>query len=289
MEAIKKTYQKYKTEYKLSIKHYTNSNIKEVDIKGCVVYPIYVEVTFRRKTTRFRSKLLSSSIEIQKSEKEIVGWSTPDYDESIGVSSSDIRAFEFAIEKDYNLIESIVNYQRSIKEETFSIVDLPRLYHTKYHKLSFFVDWCLKQEIQASLCEINEIDDLGLENTRNHRNSLFPIVDETSSLNNLEYYLIKYTDLISLKQKYNSNTWILDFYLGILVRHDLPNTYWVMGIQNYYADFDVEITILDFKERLFQTIFLNCFQHEQFAKDVLADIEILFIKYINEFNEKFMQ
>ena len=57
MEATKRTYQKHKTEKKITVKHYVNTDVKVDDESGYTMYALYIQVTYNRKNTKFRSNI----------------------------------------------------------------------------------------------------------------------------------------------------------------------------------------------------------------------------------------
>ena len=63
MEVTKRTYQKHKTEKKITVKHFVNTN---VTLKGSHIneetHPIYVDIIYNRQKTRFKSHIQPSRI-----------------------------------------------------------------------------------------------------------------------------------------------------------------------------------------------------------------------------------
>ncbi|GAB4026405.1 hypothetical protein [Spirosoma gilvum] len=59
METTPRKYQKHKTEVKITVKHFVNTELKpEIDtFSGKLIYPLYVRVRVNRQLTKFKSQL----------------------------------------------------------------------------------------------------------------------------------------------------------------------------------------------------------------------------------------
>ena len=286
MEVTKRTYQKHKTEKKITVKHFLNTTIKEYNNFGHELYPVYVQVTYNRKTTKFRSQVPPSQDKFL--DLTPVFYSDEEFQEYY--MNRGENAFENALQRDADLIKWLINERGGV----FDINELPKLYHKKFYSISFFVEWCLKREIQHSIFNSKAVkfkyDDSAPEYVYDEIYCIVPIIDSMSSLNHFEFYVIDYPFITSLKEKYPSYIWNLGIYIGIMTSSSFAGTYWNFGnIENMFIDSYVEPTLIDFKERRFQIHFLNCFNNEQFAKDILIDIERLYLEHFEEFKEVFIE
>ena len=150
MEVTKRTYQKHKTEKKITVKHYLITNVKNDDELGNPTYPIYVQVTYKRKNTKFKSKVPYTYLR----ELPIL----PVFDSFSSYEKyyfGNIKnEFDCALTRDLNFINWLVEQQISQRGEQFDISELPKLYHSESFELSNFIESSLKKEIQKTLCDI---------------------------------------------------------------------------------------------------------------------------------------
>ncbi len=82
--------------YKITYKTYFNDRLKEVDFHGEQTYPLYIQITYRKKTIFFKSyyfDLLSRERYAHKNGKKIV---TPKLDDIIGF---ELKLIQFIVEK----------------------------------------------------------------------------------------------------------------------------------------------------------------------------------------------
>lgn len=286
MEVTKRTYQKHKTEKKITVKHFLNTSIKEYDDFGNELYPVYIQVTYNRKTTKFRSQIppsLDKFLDL-----------TPNFDNDKESEEYHLRMginmFEDAMIGDVNLIKWLISEYKG----EFDINELPKLYHKKFYSITFFVEWCLMQEIQLAIFNSKAVkfkyDESAPEYSYDEINQIVPIFNSISALNHFEFYVANYPFINFIKEKYPSNIWNLGIYVGVMTNNSLAGSYWNFGtFENTYAVYNIEPTINDYIERRFQSHFLNCFNDEQFAKDILVDIEKLYLEHFEKFKEVFIE
>lgn len=259
MEATKRTYQKHKTEYKITIKHYFNKAIKEFYNGYKQVYPVYVQVTYKRKNTQIKSNI--SPISCSKVDKGEIG----------------LDDFKELIIRDSALIESIINeydnYNTVLaKDEKFDITHLARLYNNDSFNLTNFIDYCLRLEI-VELIE---------RNTGKHLKSIYPV----KPLILLDFYLSQYPFLKSIREKFNSDIWIFDVYLEQI------NNYENYKSQDSLTSSEVSkikitdfprnnwtLTLQDFKDGYAQKLLLDYFDNSLKMKEIFLDIEKLISKH----------
>lgn len=259
MEATKRTYQKHKTEYKITIKHYFSKAIKELENGLKQVYPMYVQVTYKRRNTQIRSKI--KPISCSKIDKEEIG--LDDLKESI------IR--------DTALIESLINEYDNYnivlaKDERFDITDLARLYNNDSSNLINFIDYCLRLEI--------------VEFIESNTGKRFPSIYEVSPLALLEFYSCQYPFVKSIRENFNSDIWFFDIYLEQINNFenyksrdrltlseiikikitDFPRNKWTLTLQ-------------DFKDGYAQKLLLDYFDNSLKMKEIFLDIETLILKH----------
>ena len=273
MEATKRTYQKHKTEKKITVKHYLNTSIKEYDEIGNKIYPVYVQVTYKRKNTKFKSKIpyclydtaLSTVIFDNSNSYEKYFNSTIDSD------------FEKALTRDLNLIKWLVNVYVEANPDNFDISELPKIYHQKSYELTYFVDWCLKREIQDALCEIKEFN-------KNQNINIFlkanlPRIDlDTPAFFNLEYLSIEYPELNYIKKIYNSKIWFFSIHLRL-------HSTFMFSVTDYSDRHEIFFppTIFDYLTNTFQKDFIDSYNNNQSAEDIIGDLDKLFSKYCHRY------
>lgn len=259
MEATKRTYQKHKTEKKITVKHYLNETINEFSKTGDKVIPVYVQVTYQGKNTRFRSRI-----------KPI-----PSYLLRLNTDGRfDISTFVEERERDAALITFLVkefsNLNARYGDDRYDINDLASMYHNEINDLSCFIDNCLNSEIQ----------DIVLGNNDNY------CIHGVKPLISIEYFKTFYPNLKSIQERYNSNIWLFDSYLNQITNcelvefgkeHDIKRASGIVigGLWNP--------TVQDFKDNYAQKQLLKYFRKSQSIKDVIRDIQKLFDKYIEDY------
>jgi hypothetical protein len=260
MEAVKRTYQKHKTEYKITVKHYLNKTTKEFSSSLKQVYQIYIQVTYKSKSTKFRSRL--NPISCSKVDKGELG----------------LDNLKECISRDTALIESIINeydnYNIALsKDERFDINDLVSLYRNDNFNLIYFIDFCLRLEIQ----ELIE------SNTGEKFSFIYPV----KPLTLLEFYLPEYPFLKSIRENFNSDIWFFDIYLEQIeygenyeLRQRLKGSEIVkkFKITNFHRN-GWTLTLQDFKDNYAQKSLLDYFDDSLKVKEIFLDIEKLIVKY----------
>jgi hypothetical protein len=293
-EKPKRTYQKHKTEKKITVKHYLNTRYFTEDINFSdnedipnwheVTYPqsiIYVQVTYKRKNTKFRSKVPLCHLD-QLPELRIFD-NLDEAHEHYTTESDDIIKW---ITKDLNYILWVVN-QEIKSNPNFDVSELPEIYHGDKYSLISFVEDYLKREIREVLYEkvLSENGYWEFEGL-----SKYKIYIQSSALNNLEYYLRLYPQLSFLKNRYSSHIWFLNIYLEQNGIGDI--TLFDYGMQQYVyhvpmINLQHVTTLYDYLTHTFQTDLKESLsndyitnQHNEYiANQIITDIDKLILKY----------
>lgn len=266
MEATKRTYQKHKTEKKITVKHYFNETINEFDRDGEKVVPVYVQVTYQGKNTRFRSKIRPFPRFLLELDKEM--------EASVPGRRFDISEFSEPRERDTALITFLVkefsNLNNHYGDDRYGINDLASMYHNEINDLSCFIDNCLNSEIQ----------EIALENDDNF------CIHGVKPLISIEYFKTFYPNLQAIKERYNSNIWYFDVYLNQIANCEIVE----LGKEHNIKLADGVImgsswnpTVQDFKDNYAQKQLLKYFRKSQNIKDVIKDIQKLFDKYYEDY------
>lgn len=288
MEVTKRTYKKHKTEKKITVKHYLIPNyttlhhteydeednlVEEVDIVH-PVSPIYVQVTYNRKSTKFRSEIIECYVDTLP---EITTFENLEsFEEFYSSEQDDLYK---GLTRDLNFIKWIVN-QEIKSDPNFDISDLPEIYHSsKYELITFVEDW-LKKELSDELWGKYP----GEKYAEINNSMTAPIYLNSSAFSNLEFYLPSHPNLVHLKQRYNSHIWFLSIYLEKCMNH----TYFDMGIKEhdsvrYGLLQPIKVTIFDYITNVFQKHFLNYLTDNQIETELIAEIDKLFSKYFNSY------
>ena len=255
MEATKRTYQKHKTEKKITVKHYFNETINEIDKDGEKVVPVYVQVTYQGKNTRFRSRIKPLPNLVTQSNVDVR-----------------LHSSTFAEEKERDsaliiyLVKAFSKQNDNHNDNIYSINDLAGLYHNKLNDLSSLIDSCLTAEINEIIRE---------------NDGKFTADYEVKPLISILYFKPFYPNLKSIQEKYSSNIWFFDAYInqcrnGELVELGEHSTgWWPDTIIGWLWN----PTIQDFKDNYVQKELLKYFRESQNIKDVITDIQKLFDKY----------
>lgn len=270
MEVTKRTYQKHKTEKKISVKHYVNPDVKVFHKLGHSMYPVYVQVIYNKNNTKFRSKIPA----IRHSESN--------FDIYTGKIAGGILDSE--IEQDKKLITWLVQQKAEINFETFNISALPKIYHSQFYELSYFVEWCLKEEISEKLDDINK--SIVSQNFTN-----FHIFEKTSAFTNLEFYAKKYPQLYDLKEKYSSQIWFFNIYIESIRDFNILVTNPITGsehISYYTSTYALAPAIHEFKDHFFQKKFPPFFIDMGSSANIMDDLDKLIQKYYDIFIYNFI-
>jgi hypothetical protein len=285
MEVTRKTYQKHKTEKKITVKHYLNTRNVIIDVdtsdnedenepwEATVSESIiYVQVTYKRKNTKFRSKVPLCYLE-QLPEIRAFDNLNEIYEHYI-TEKNDIIKW---LTKDLNYILWIVN-QEIKSNPNFDISELPEIYHNNQYSLISFVEDYLKREIREVLYEKVLAENGWWEF---EQLSEYKIYSQSSALNNLEYYLRLYPQLSFLKNRYGSEIWFLNIYLE---QHGIGDiTLFDYSLQGYghvpmMALYHVP-TFHDYLTKIFQRDLKESLENEQIANQIISDIDKLVLKY----------
>lgn len=283
MEVTKRTYQKHKTEKKVTIKHYLNISNNHESFLNTQLFPVYVQVTYRQKTTKFKCKYSYFD------EDEI-----PDYPKHNNLQ--DFQQYyckpiddDYSIgedkyfSRDFQLIKWTVNNLIEINKDNFDISILPQLYHSKSNRLDFFVFWCLKLEIISIMLSeygIAAVDTIA----RIQR------IQSGSILEYLEYFIKKYPKIEILKEIYQSQIWYFGLYtdLGYEVEPKNSDEYFMFSFVNMNHMRELEKpSIVDYLSGTFQKRFIDCFEDIKVTSEIIKDIDKLFSKYYQLYLKKF--
>ena len=246
MEVTKRTYQKHKTEYKITVKHYLNTTVNEYDNHGNSVYPYYVQVTHRSKNTRFRSRI-KPVFQNQQYRIEI----SPD--EAI---LRDIAFIEF-------LIKGYEKYN-SENDGKYDVSDLASFYHSENFELVSYVDDSLRHEIVRFIYDNVKTEDVFEIN----------LYENIKPLTYFENLKVKYPILNLLRQEYNSNVWTFDIYVEQLRHNDNFETGIKPDLYNSYLAL-WKPTIKDYQDKFIQKALLLHFNNSQDVINIFKDIEKL--------------
>ena len=287
MEVTKRTYQKHKTEKKITVKHYlipkqTISQHKQINQQGEVigefgiphiVSPVYVQVTYNRKSTKFRSEIRECYLD---SIPEIPVFDNLNEFENYYFNENNdlIRG----LTRDGNYIKWMVEQEIRINPN-FNISDLPEIYHSSKYELESFVEYCLNGYVQWELShKIVSVIKNGADSSKYDNRYVNPKV---SALQNLEYFINLYPELklSNLKDKYGSQIWFLNLYL----EESITNYDFDMEIQGnkeyrYLVRLPTSITVFDYLTNIFKRKFFskNFFITTEIQESLCEDIDMLF-------------
>ena len=233
---------------------------------------VYVQVTYKRKNTKFRSKVPLCHLEelpeirVYDNLNEINEYYLNERDDVIK-----------GITRDLNYILWIVN-QEIKRNSDFDISELPEIYHGDKYSLISFVEDYLKREIREALNE-KVLAENGYWEFEQF--SKYKIYSQSSALNNLEYYLNLYPQLNFLKNKYSSKIWLLSIYLeqegiGDIMLFDY--TLQEQGVVPVMV-FNYVPTFYDYLTNTFQKDLEESLRSEQIYNQIITDIDKLVLKY----------
>ena len=259
MEVTKRTYQKHKTEKKITIKHYllpknTMSIHDTFNEKGKsigkfeiyhIVSPIYVQVTYNRKSTKFRSEIRECYLDNIPDIPIFENFN--EFEEYYFNENNDLVR---GLTRDCNYIKWMVEQEIRINPN-FDISALPEIYHSSKYHLINFVEYCLNGDIQLEL--MSKLNCIVEDEQKNSKYQNIFVDFRVSALQNLEYFINLYSELefSNIKDKYSPQIWFLNLYLG-----DVKMGYVLdMEIQGneeyrYYVNLPTSITIFDYLTNL---------------------------------------
>lgn len=286
IEKPKRTYQKHKTEKKITVKHYVNHNFIEYDDLGNETYPVYIQATYNGKNTRFKSKLPYSYT------KDL--GITPSFDTFEELENhyflTGHNFFEEAVNRDAEIIKWLISKKIDENSGGFQITELPKMYNNNFYTLSKFVDWCLKIEISSSIYSLSKLSEE--DEWVKEYGLILPIIDETSALSNLDFYIKRFPELLELKNKYSISTWLFDIYSSMIYIGD----YNLRGgtLKDFFPySYDSSLltygsgTIKDYFDNSFQEHFLSFYEKSSETLETVKDLDTLFSKYYKNFSSKF--
>ena len=255
MEATKRTYQKHKTEKKITVKHYINDTITELDKYGEIVHPIYFQVIFDKKNTKIRSRIFS----LHESTKNMSAWGSH---------------FQQAIDRDIVFIKYLITKYIDNDFERFSFKDLPQLYHCKLFELSAYIDHCLNNEISYTI-------------RRDEENGFF--TPDSKPLIWYQFVLDKLPEVSIVKDNFSSQIWYFDLLLFQMRRRDIFGKGYNPFKEDRQNSFRfLNPTLLDFTEGYFQKTFKDFFGENQMINDLINDINKLVTRYSSDFFTEFI-
>lgn len=244
-------YKKHKTDSKITIKHYVNKKIKFHTDDDAIHSPLYVQVTVKRQTTFFKSKINTLDNDVEGLES----WITSD------------DHFKLLLQREKENITTIANELIDLKGDAFLVTDVSIVYRKRVQSIVAKVNdyltavICTLYQTQYELNPSAFTEDLDARILEVH-----PLV-----------LLNKWKDvpgMEDLKQQFSAPLWNFEYYYDFL-RHE-------MNIGTYMYG-SLEPTELDFRTGFFKEELLSLFSH------VKEDIELLFreLKPIMELNSKY--
>lgn len=317
MEVTKRTYQKHKTEKKITVKHYLNRSLvlDTIDFGGVQtdIYVIYVLVTYNRRNTKFRS-LLPTGIDNGVPDKSF----SYDLFANPNPNMLKVRIIPLMLEingkafvRDRDYITWLVSCSVEVNGDDFNISDLSVLYHNKVFELSFFVEWALRNELRSAILDIQPdkwLWDLEYENSVLALTN--KVYDDVSALQNLEFSAIEFPKVKRLRKEYSSQIWFLGIYLqkvcdGVIAppmysylstlsrpsTMDVPLSVDISQKPSTQKAFEVGLTptLFDFSTQSFQSKFVNYFENETDIENIIEDIDKLYAKYYEKFKTTFFK
>lgn len=294
MEVTKRTYQKHNTEKKITVKHdlipklvvsqhkYRGILIKvneEFEISH-FISSIYVQVTYNRKSTKFRCKI-----------KECYLDSIP----KIPIFEN-FREFEnYYLNEKNDLVRGLVrdsNYIKWIVEQEirmnpkFDISELPEIYNSQRYDLVSFVEYCLNHYLAEKID--NKIS-YAIENGADSSKYKYNIVNlNIPAIQNLEHFINLYPELelSNIKKEYYPQFWSLNYYLEestITYRFDME----IQGNEKYryYVDLPTSVTVFDYLTNIAKRVFLpNSFATTETIESIFMDLDKLFAEKFNDYD-----
>jgi|GEM_PF-5292330 len=129
-EAPKRKYKKHKKDIKITLKHFINKRVKNINIYEKESCPLYVQITLKRKTTAYRSKLdiSSNSEEMYLIEQE----------------------YGMALKREIKNIKYFINEFNPIGNDNFSLSSVMVLYRTQKSLVSH-VNSVLVRELTTAI------------------------------------------------------------------------------------------------------------------------------------------
>lgn len=283
-ERPKRTYQKHKTEKKVTIKHYLNTTIKNVGSVRPDLYPVYVQVTYKQKTTKFKCKfsfLLSSNVPNYPKHDNLDDFRNYYYQSnSIKIADEEDDFFGKYFSRDFQFINWIIKTLIESNDDKFDISQLPRYYHSDFCRLDYFIFWCLKMEILSVLS--NEYGISPIET--------FARIHSGSISESLEYFIRKYPKLEILKERYQSQIWLFGLYtdLGYEVENEDSFQDFMFSSINIGGRTELEKpNLADYVIGIFQKRFIDCFEDKTAINSIIADIDRLFSQYYQLYIKEF--
>ncbi len=287
-EKPKRTYQKHKTEKKFTIKHYLNTYNKEVsDVYDFPLYPVYAQVTYNRRSTRFKTKIQPVT------DSEFLENAIP-FDEGYLEDyyfNESRKEFDNELARDVDFIQWLANNCIKITDN-FPISILTNLYNSNAFSLTEFTEWCLKEEIREKIFDIRGFTNEERESDFTKYTAI-PLFSKASALDCLEFYLRKYPTLIELRQKYNSQIWLLKIFIEKGNESSMLYGFPMFASLSQNGEFGLlqsqEPTLQDYNNHIFQKRFLESFDDKEQLENTLNDLELIFEKFYNVYIDMIFQ
>lgn len=304
----RKRYFKHKLEKKVTVKHFLNKKIvinkSEKQSNGNLelfdepIFPVYIQITFNRKTTTIKSttnqsfsereydKALSNKLFLKLFERErlVVEYHFQNnYKEHLEFV---LERFKFQQKNSLDRFESFEDDYNDFLEEVANEIDINRFfkeYSYSYYEIHRYVDLLLYREVIKFLKEIaskEKSDNRGKSKFEKSYSDIAqfyfkqPMLEfmymggiKVSALELLSFLEMKDNRFCQLKIRFPSEIWHFSLYYGFFML-DSINSY-----QN------LPPTILDFTGGDFKTVFLCAYKDEKDKiQMILNDIETLISK-----------
>jgi len=152
MEQTKRKYQKHKTDVKITVKHFLNTELKpDIDKNtGSLLYPLYIRVGVNRQLTKLRSRL---------------NYLLPIEDLEQFLSLTPIEEY---VENERLIIEQTISNERPEQKDTFKLTQWSDRYRSGLDSLGDTIstlilndiDFILRYQYHWTEAELNRIDRL---------------------------------------------------------------------------------------------------------------------------------
>lgn len=300
----KKRYKKHKLEKKVTVKHFLNKKIvinkyeqsfsDNLLLFGESIHPVYVQITFNRKTTTIKSSTNESFTEttfekalvntpfssLCKRERDLIEFHfKSSYKKYLDYLSSQFNPeirfsgdlFETSEEKYYKFLEKAA--------EDFDINSFIRGYSYSDHEIHNCIDSILYQEVIRLIKELDIRDrkmgmskykfDIGYSDivagnsNPSKSNHSYMGGKKVSALELLSFLEKRDSRYSELRKLFPSDIWYFTLYYGFLLNDDNPYK-------------KLPATILDFMVGEFKEVFLSTFKNgQEKAQMILTDMETL--------------
>lgn len=174
----KRTYQKHKTEKKVSIVHFINHQLKPKKNTNDI-YPIYLRITVKRQTTNIKSLLDCLNLTISEFEHR-----------------SEDSIINDIINEEINLIQRYVNESSIAEKEDFKIREISLIHNLFIESVSYFYSNAFKKGIRNFIH--SKVSELGI---REEFYELFFFENSFTKLNFDDFLGEKFGSIVSILTK----------------------------------------------------------------------------------------